>query len=135
VAELGDILVAGSHQENTERLRQRITARFARRLGTVLKLAQDLNKQVGQGFFDLELFYIDPDTAFNIAKMEKALQPPGSTPPNNLDHRKVEKIICTTDLGLGRSGRIKDDQKSSVLLKVKVVLPSGLEEILSGPMH
>ncbi len=134
VADLGDILLVAGHEEDTERLKQRISDRFTGRLGTVLKLAQDLNKQVGQGFTscDLELLYIDPDTAFNNTKMEDALQPAG-TPPNN--RRKIEKIICTTDLGLGRSERIKDGRKSSVLLKAKVILPSGLEEILGGPMH
>jgi len=134
VAELGDILVAAGHAEDTERLKQRITDRFAGRLGTVLKLAQDLNKQVGQGFTscDLELLYIAPDTVFNNTDMEDALQPAGSTPANN--RRKKEKIVCTTDLGLGRSERTKDGRKWSVLLKAKVILPSGLEEILGGPM-
>jgi len=132
VAELGDILVAAGHAEGTERLKQRITDRFAGRLGTVLKLAQDLNEQVGQGFTscDLELLYIAPDTAFNNTDMEDVLHP---TRPNN--RRKKEKIICTTDLGLERSERTKDGRKWSVLLKAKVILPSGLEEILGGPMH
>lgn len=135
VAELGDILVVAGHEGGAERLKQRITDRFAGRLGTILKLAQDLNKQVGQGFTscDLELLYIVPDTAFNDRDMEDALQPVGSTPPNN--RRRREKIICTTDLGLGRSERTKDDRKWSVLLKAKVILPSGLEEIPGGPMH
>ena len=134
VAELGDILIVAGHEEDTERLKQWITDHFADRLGTVLKLAQDLNKVVGQGFTscDLDLLYADPDTAFNNMDMEDALQPAGNTPPNN--HRRREGIICTTDLGLGRSERTKDGWKCSVLLKAKVILPSGLEEILSGPM-
>ena len=134
VAELGDILIVAGHTEDTERLKQWITDHFADRLGTVLKLAQDLNKVVGQGFTscDLNLLYVDPDTAFNNTDMEDALQPAGNTPPNN--HRRREGIICTTGLGLGRSERTKSVWKCSVLLKAKVILPSGLEEILSGLM-
>jgi len=131
VAELGDILVTAGHEEDIERLKQRITDRFAGRLGTVLKLAQELNRQIGQGITscDLELLYVFPDTVFNNKDMEDALQSAGST-------RKKERIICTTDLGLGRSERTRaSGRKWSVLLKPKVILPSGLEEILGGPMH
>jgi len=94
-----------------------------------MKLARNLNKKVGEGVTscDLEVLYITPDISFNKANMEDAL---GTSTDNG-----TEKVICTTDLGLVRAERLSGPTahwNESVLLKPKVILPSGLEGIVGG---
>ena len=97
---LANILVAAGYRDSPVMALQRIMARFSDSIGTLIKLARDLNKKVGEGVTssDLEVLYISPDIPFHAASMEDALGPTSSN-----GH---EKVICTTDLGLVRAERL-----------------------------
>jgi len=124
---LANILVAAGYKEGPVVALQRIMARFSDSIGSLIKLAQDLNKKVGEGVTscDLEVLYISPDILFHSANMEDAL---GATSGN-------EKVMCTTDLGLVRAERLSGaiaHWNEYVLLKPKVILPSGLVGIVGS---
>lgn len=120
---LANILVAAGYKPGPVAALDRIMARFSDPIGTLIKLAQDLNKMVGEGVTscDLEVLYISPDISFQAANMDHAL---GAV---SVDEN--ENVVCTTDLGLVRAERLSGaiaQWNESVLLKPKVILPSGL---------
>lgn len=121
---LANVIVAAGFKDGPAVAHERIMTRFAPRIGAVMKLAQGLNKRVGEGVTscDLEVLYIAPDIPFNNANMEDALGP--STAEGS-----QESVVCTTDLGLVRAERLSGpvaNWHESVLLRPKVILPSGL---------
>jgi hypothetical protein len=127
---LANILVAAGYKEGPVAALQRIMTRFSDPIGTLIKLAQDLNKNVGEGVTscDLEVLYISPDIPFHAANMEDAL--------GAASRDSNEKVICTTDLGLVRAERLSGaiaHWNEYVLLKPKVILPSGLIGIAGSP--
>jgi len=120
---LANILVAAGYKEGPANSHQQIMSRFSNRIGTVMKFARDLNKTVGEGVTscDLEVLYIPPDIPYHPGNMSDAL----GASPNNCS----ENVICTTDLGLVRAERLSGTVahwNESVLLKPKVILPSGV---------
>lgn len=126
---LANILVAAGYKENPVVTLQRIMARFGDPIGTLIRLARDLNKKVGEGVTscDLEVLYISPDIPFHATNMEDAL---GATSGDG-----NEKVLCTLDLGLVRAERLSGSiahWNEYILLKPKVILPSGLVGIVGS---
>lgn len=132
------LLISGlnnSPQRHTHtELHSKITTTFAAQLNVVLSSAKRLNKAAGElvTSCDLEALYIAPDCNFNGAMMEDAS---GAKTPNTTPTKVPERVLCTTDLGLVRAEKVtatRGEWSESVLLKPKVVLVSGLQEILGS---
>jgi len=123
---LAHIIVTAGFKETPLIAHERIMTRFSGRIRAVMKLAKQLNKKIGEGITscDLEVLYIAPDIPFTPSSMEDAFG------PNKVEGK--EEVICTTDLGLVRAERMSGavgNWHESVLLKPKVILPSGLVAI------
>ncbi|KDR69816.1 hypothetical protein GALMADRAFT_230475 [Galerina marginata CBS 339.88] len=121
------IVVTAGLKENTATVHERIMNKFGENISTVMKLAQRLNKKIGEGITscDLEALYIAPDVSYNDTVMEDAI---GTTPGKKAGSAS-ETVLCTTDLGLVRAEKVtgtSGDWHESVLLRPKVVLHSGL---------
>ncbi|KAF8989884.1 hypothetical protein BDQ17DRAFT_1414235 [Cyathus striatus] len=79
----------------------------------------------------LEAFYVAPEVNFNVQTMEDAYATDDKTVSAD-----SERVLCTTDLGLVRAERKpgKDAEwMESVLLKPKVVLLSGIQDMIQMP--
>lgn len=122
-----NITVLANYATVPEAVVPQITKRFGRRINRITSLAQGLNKKAGEGVTscDFEFLHIAPNTPYNPSDMEDGLG--FGTKRLRYD---AESVICTTDLGVLRSEKSSDGQwKVSVLVKPRVVLPSGLEAL------
>ncbi|TFK22624.1 hypothetical protein FA15DRAFT_681565 [Coprinopsis marcescibilis] len=140
-------------------LHDKIISTFSSQLHVILAHAKRINTAVGESVTscDLEALYIAPDVLFNDETMEDASgvhdATPNSTPVKSRNGKKVveggkgkrsgqleddrqkDRVLCTTDLGLVRAEKIpstRGEWKESVLLKPKVILVSGIQEMLSS---
>ncbi|CAA7260335.1 unnamed protein product [Cyclocybe aegerita] len=125
-----NIIVTAGLKESPATVHERIMTSFGDRIRMAMKHAQNMNKKIGEGITscDLEVLYIVPEIPFNPNMMEDAI---GSTSITN-NH---ESVVCTTDLGLARTEKLSGtigQWNEAVLLKPKVVLPSGLVGIAGG---
>ncbi|PPQ91154.1 hypothetical protein CVT25_003059 [Psilocybe cyanescens] len=126
------IFITAGYKKSLLTVHESIMNRFSKHISTVMKLAQHLNKQIGEGVTscDLEALYIAPDVAYNAITMEDAI---GVTSVKKMENGYGhETILCTTDLGLVRAEKISGttgDWHESVLLRPKVVLFSGIASI------
>ena len=119
-----NITVLANYATVAEVVVPQIRKRFGRRINTIIRLAQSLNKKAGEGVTscDLEFLHVAPNTAYNPSDMEDGFKVGFGT--------EAESVICTTDLGLLRSEKSSEaegQRRVSVLVKPKVVLPSGLK--------
>ncbi|TFK45168.1 hypothetical protein BDQ12DRAFT_674251 [Crucibulum laeve] len=120
------VLITAGLRDSAAVLHERIMSEFLDRILLILRAAVRLNKIIGEGITscDLEVFYVAPDILFNPPTMDDAYGSPAAS--------EYEAVLCTTDLGLVRAERRpgKDAEwNESVLLKPKVVLPSGLQDV------
>ncbi|KAF8161577.1 hypothetical protein B0H34DRAFT_653515 [Crassisporium funariophilum] len=127
-----NILVAAGLKDTPAALHEQIMTCFGERIQLVMKYAQQLNKKIGEGITscDLEALYIAPDVTYNSGSMEDYLGADDLSPA-----KPQEQVLCTTDLGLVRAEKVSGttgEWQESVLLRPKVVLPSGLVGIVSN---
>ena len=127
-----NVLITAGYQEKPAALQDRIMNDFAGRIRVILQGAQRLNRSIGEGVTscDLEALYIAPTVSYDSTTMEDAFE---TTPKDKAT--TPEKVLCTTDLGLVRAEKVSGsvgEWQELVLLKPKVVLPSGLDDIVSG---
>ncbi|PPR01386.1 hypothetical protein CVT24_006224 [Panaeolus cyanescens] len=109
-------------------IQQRLINHFMDRIQLVCRLAQQLNKHIGEGVTscDLEVLFIADGAPFHSHTMEDSVGSDGII--NDQEH-----VVCTTDLGLVRAEKISGtvgDWHEAVLLKPKVVLQSGLAGLI-----
>jgi hypothetical protein len=131
---LANIFIAAGFKESLAALQLQIVTCFGERIHLVMRCAQQLNKTIGEGVTscDLEPLYIESEIPFDGHTMEDSLNTsdPSLLPvtPNS-----DEKILCTTDMGLGRAEKISGksgEWHEVTLLKPKVILPSRLLELI-----
>lgn len=128
-----NVLITAGYQEKPAALQDRIMNDFAGRITVILQTAQRLNRSIGEGVTscDLEALYISPSVSYDPTTMEDAFE----TTPKDKATTTPENVLCTTDLGLVRAEKVSGavgEWQELVLLKPKVVLPSGLDDIVSG---
>ncbi|KAJ7905236.1 hypothetical protein B0H13DRAFT_1881244 [Mycena leptocephala] len=130
--ELGDyfvdafvnVLLTAGFKSSSAALHALVAQRFADRISALVRLALGLNKAVGAEVTVCELKTLSaaPGVAFDAGTMIDIVD--GAAQPG-------EAVLCTCELGLSRSDKIDGVWTKTVLLKPKVVLPSGLEEMLA----
>ena len=125
VGTLAEIIVAAGHRQDAATVRKHIIDRFANRLEEVIKAGQDLHKVIGEDITscDLEVVWLQPGTPFDAGLMDDTFG------PTTINDR--EEVACVTDVGLRSKEKVSGStkRKQSVLLKAKVLLPSGLAGI------
>ena len=122
---LANIFIAAGFKESLTALQLQIVTCFGERIHTVMKCAQHLNKTMGEGVTscDLEPLYIESETPFDDRMMDDSLNTSDPLIPSD------EKVLCTTDLGLGRVEKISGtsgEWQEVTLFKPKVILLSRL---------
>lgn len=125
--ELVHIVVAGGHGEDPSSLTQMIITSYSDALNEIVDLATELNMMIGEGVtsLDINVVFVKPETVYDPAEMVDA---DGST---TLGDVGLERVVCTTDLGLVSVKKTVDKMDTFVMLKAKVILPSmlvGIEE-------
>jgi len=121
---LAHIFIAAGFKENLTALQVQIATCFSERIHIVMQCAQQLNKTIGEGVTscDLDTLCIEPEIAFDDHTMDDSL--------NTSDPLiSKEKVLCTTDLGLGRAEKVSGtsgEWQEVTLLKPKVILLSRL---------
>lgn len=123
-------MTAGS-KESLQELHERVNGRFGDAVSRIVKMSQVLNKEIGEGVTssDLEALYIGFGAPFNRMTMEDALRPGAA------ERYTSESILCTTDLGLVRAEKVAGsvgEWKETILLKPKVILFSGISEVVGS---
>jgi hypothetical protein len=126
---LANVFIAAGFKESLLALQLQIATCFGEQIHLVMQCAQQLNKTIGEGVTscDLEPLYIEPEIPFDGHTMDDSLNT--SDPLTFSD----EKVLCTTDLGLGRAEKISGisgEWQEVTLLKPKVILPSRLLELI-----
>jgi hypothetical protein len=122
---LANIFIAAGFKENLTALQLQIVTCFGERIQLVMQYARQLNKTIGEGVTscDLEPLYIESDVPFNSHTMDDSLNTSDLLTPSD------EKVLCTTDMGLGRAEKISGvsgEWHEVTLLKPKVILLSRL---------
>ncbi|KAJ7798744.1 hypothetical protein B0H14DRAFT_3156774 [Mycena olivaceomarginata] len=130
--ELGDyfvdafvnVLLTASFKSNSAALHALIAKRFSDRIAALVRLALELNKAVGTEVTACELktLSVAPGVPFDAETMVDVVDGAGQA---------SEAVLCTCELGLPRSDKVDGAWTRSILLKPKVVLPSGVEELLA----
>ncbi|RDB20679.1 hypothetical protein Hypma_012266 [Hypsizygus marmoreus] len=126
-----NILLTAGVTDTRSELQEAIASRFADRVGVVVKSAQRLRKAIGEEVTscDFEVIYIAHDSPFDPPRMDDSLA-------GAFEERRgeAEPVLCTTDLGLGRlvraAGRV-GEWEQNVLLRPKIALESGIDELMS----
>ena len=129
---LANVFIAAGFKESLAALQLQIVTCFGERIHLVMQCAQQLNKTIGEGVTscDLEPLYVESEIPFNTHTMDDSLNTSAdpSTPSSG-----DEKVLCTTDMGLGRAEKISGtsgEWHEVTLLKPKVILPSRLLELI-----
>jgi hypothetical protein len=130
--ELGDyfvdafvnVLLTAGFKSSSAALHALIAKRFSDRIAALVRLALGLNKAVGTEVTACELKTLSaaPGVPFDAETMVDVVDGAGQA---------SEAVLCTCELGLSRSDKVDGAWTRSVLLKPKVVLPSGVEELLA----
>ena len=126
---LANVFLAAGFKESLAALQLQIVTCFGERIHLVMQCAQQLNKTIGEGVTscDLEPLYIESEIPFDGNTMDDSLNTSDPLTPSD------EKVLCTTDLGLGRAEKISGtsgEWHEVTLLKPKVILPSRLLELI-----
>ena len=126
---LANIFIAAGFKESLTALQLQIVTIFGERIHLVMQCAQHLNKTIGEGVTscDLEPIYVESEIPFDGHTMDDSLSTPDPSTPID------EKVLCTTDMGLGRAEKISGasgEWHEVTLLKPKVILPSRLLELI-----
>ena len=121
---LANVFIVAGFKETLTALQLQIVTCFGERIDMVMQCAQRLNKTIGEGVTscDLEPLYIEPEIPFDGYTMDDSSN---TSDPLTAD----EKVLCTTDLGLGRAEKISGtsgEWHEVTLLKPKVILQSRL---------
>lgn len=129
---LANIFIAAGFKESLAALQLQITTCFGERIHLVMQCAQHLNKTIGEGVTscDLEPLYIESTIPFDSQTMDDSLN---TSDPLLTPTPSDEKVLCTTDMGLGRAEKISGtsgEWHEVTLLKPKVILPSRLLELI-----
>ncbi|KAJ3995249.1 hypothetical protein F5050DRAFT_1573965 [Lentinula boryana] len=132
LAACANILIISGLRESEQRLLNRLAARFSDRLTLIIERAVHLNDVIGDDITSCEFvpIYCFPAVPFEPSTMENATD--NGSPGGG--HEAVfvpneNKILCTTDLGLLRAEKVQGEERTwhnTVLLKPKIVMPSGL---------
>ena len=130
---LANVFIAAGFNESLAALQLQIATIFGERIHLVMQCAQQLNKTIGEGVTscDLEPLYIESEIPFNGQMMDDSLNLNTSDPPTPPPNE--ERVLCTTDMGLGRAEKISGtsgEWHEVTLLKPKVILPSRLLELM-----
>ncbi|KAJ7182207.1 hypothetical protein C8R43DRAFT_966538 [Mycena crocata] len=130
--ELGDyfidafvnVLLTAGFKSSSAALHELVGQRFADRIAALVRLALGLNKAVGAEVTACELKTLSapPGVPFDAEGMVDIVD--GVVQPG-------EAVLCTCELGLSRADKIDGAWTKTILLKPKVVVPSGLEELLA----
>ncbi|KAF7350550.1 hypothetical protein MSAN_01614600 [Mycena sanguinolenta] len=130
--ELGDyfvdayvnVLLTAGFKSSSAALHELVSQRFADRIAMLVQLALGLNKAIGAEVTACELKTLSaaPGVPFDEETMIDIVDAAPPTPG--------EAVLCTCELGLSRSDKIDGTWTRTILQKPKVVLPSGLEELL-----
>ena len=122
---LANIFIAAGFKESLAALQLQIVTCFGERIHLVMQCAKQLNKTIGEGVTscDLEPLFIESEIPFDGYTMEDSLNTSDPLTPSD------EKVLCTTDMGLGRAEKISGtsgEWHEVTLLKPKVILLSRL---------
>ncbi|KAJ7246463.1 hypothetical protein C8J57DRAFT_1081590 [Mycena rebaudengoi] len=131
--ELGDyfvdafvnVLITAGFRSSSGALHELIAVRFAQKITALVRLALALNKAVGAEVtaYELKTLSVAPGSPFDAATM---IETTGTIPEPG------ETVLCTCELGLSRADKINGVWTKRMLLKPRVVVESGLEELLTG---
>ncbi|KAJ7502666.1 hypothetical protein B0H11DRAFT_1989551 [Mycena galericulata] len=129
--ELGDyfvdafvnVLLSAGFKSSSAALHELVGQRFSDRIGALVRLAIGLNKAIGAEVTVCELKALSaaPGIPFDAETMADFVD--GAAQPG-------EPVLCTCELGLSRADKVDGTWTKTILLKPKVVLQSGLEELL-----
>ncbi|KAJ7152911.1 hypothetical protein C8R46DRAFT_1302313 [Mycena filopes] len=130
--ELGDyfvdafvnVLLTAGFKSSSAALHELVGQRFADRIAALVRLALGLNKAIGEEVTACELKALSaaPGASFDAETMVDVVD--GAAQPG-------EAVLCTCELGLSRADKVDGVWTKTVLMRPKVVLPSGLEELLA----
>ncbi|KAF8829624.1 hypothetical protein HHX47_DHR3000539 [Lentinula edodes] len=132
LAACANILIISGLHESEQGLLDRLAARFADRVALIVERAVHLNNVIGDDITSCEFvpIYCTPDVAFDPSTMENATENGSATAGHEaIFVHNENKILCTTDLGLLKAEKVHGEEgtwNNTVLLKPKIVMPSGL---------
>jgi hypothetical protein len=126
-----NILLTAGVSETQSVLHDNITTRFGDRIAIIVKGAQRLRKAIGEEVTscDFEVLHVLHDTMFKPSTMDDAF-----TSGYEKGRQEAEPVLCTTDLGLARVARKPGkvgDWDEAILLRPKIVLQSGIDEMMA----
>ncbi|KAJ7263675.1 hypothetical protein B0H12DRAFT_1103404 [Mycena haematopus] len=118
-----NVLLTAGFKSSSAALHALVAQRFGDRISALVQLALGLNKAVGTEVTACELKTLSaaPGVPFDAETMIDIVD--GVAQPG-------EAVLCTCELGLSRSDKNDGVWTRTILLEPKVVLPSGLEELL-----
>lgn len=118
-----NVLLAAGFRSSSAALHELVGSRFAERIGALVRLALGLNKAIGTEvtLCELKALSAAPGVIFDDVTMLDLVD--GAPRPG-------EPVLCTCELGLSRADKIDGAWRKTILLKPKVLLESGLEELL-----
>ncbi|KAJ7769988.1 hypothetical protein B0H16DRAFT_1516989 [Mycena metata] len=119
-----NVLLTAGFKSSSAALHELVGQRFADRISALVRLALGLNKAIGAEVTACELKTLSaaPGVPFEAEAMIDIVD--GAAQPG-------EAVLCTCELGLSRSDKIDGAWTKTILLRPKVVLASGLEELLA----
>jgi hypothetical protein len=121
-----NILVVAGCKETPPQIHEMITTKFMEGLVKISRLAIRINKARGEDITscEIEAAFLFPTVVFNPSTMDDAFGRVCAA---------EEPILCTTDLGLVCAVKVDGAGelrwKETILLKPRVLLESGLEEM------
>ncbi|KAF8225286.1 hypothetical protein L208DRAFT_1307020 [Tricholoma matsutake] len=125
-----NILLTAGIRETQSALHENIATRFGDKVAIIVKGAQKLRKAIGEEVTscDFEVLYVLQDTEFKPSTMDDAF-----AGDYEKGREEPEPVLCTTDLGIARvvrkPGKV-GDWDETILLRPKIVLQSGIEEMM-----
>lgn len=122
------LITAGAHEKRKE-LQDLVTSRYSQRINLIVKNVQAVRKAIGEDITscDFTLLFVEQDKPYDPSQMEDSFGQ-GILPDSK------NPVLCTTDLGLSRSAKMPgkvDEYQQTVMLRPKIVLRSGMDEMLA----
>ncbi|KAK7058100.1 hypothetical protein R3P38DRAFT_2844320 [Favolaschia claudopus] len=119
-----NVLLTAGFRSSSAALHAIVGERFGATISALVRLALGLNKAIGTEVTACELKALSatPGVQYEPATMIDVVD-------GAVQHG--ETVLCTCELGLSRADKIDGVWTRNILLKPKVVLPSGLEELLA----
>jgi hypothetical protein len=127
-----NILLTAGVTETQSALHENIATRFGDKVAIIVKGAQKLRKAIGEEVTscDFEVLHVTRDTGFKPSEMDDAF-----ASDYEKGREEPEPVLCTTDLGLARvvrkPGKV-GDWDEAILLRPKIVLQSGIDEMMAS---